>query len=69
MANIDTLAELLEVDWVKTWSLDDDFHQYSLNQLSPGNSALVAEYNEGRRWWVVGYMDVTDIKDLAKFKS
>jgi hypothetical protein len=53
--NFKTLEELLDIDFVKQWSADEDFHQFS---IGPYDSRwhLMAEQNNGKRWWVVGYI-------------
>ena len=59
-AEFNTLAELLEIDWVK--SSKDDFYRWSLS----GNR-LMEESDEGRYWWVVGYVARPDLLDLPKW--
>lgn len=46
-----SLKEMLEIPWVKHFSTDPTFHQFSIS-----NDNLMAEYREGREWWVVGFL-------------
>lgn len=52
----ETLDQLLNIDWVKTWADRKDFYRFSLD-CSPGENILMAEYNGGKVWWVVGFID------------
>jgi len=49
----DTLKELFEIDWIKQYQKDDnlEFYRFSLS-----SNILMAEYNKGNKWWVVGYI-------------
>ena len=53
--NFETLEELLDIDFVKQWSGDNDFHQFSIGPYGD-RWHLMAEQNNGKRWWVVGYI-------------
>lgn len=47
-----TLRELLAIPFVKAFSKGKSFHRFS---VSTDNSLLLmAEYDKGRGWWVVG---------------
>ena len=48
--------ELLSIPWVRQFSAQTNFHQFSMNNaggMQKGNF-LMAEYDEGEAWWVVG---------------
>jgi|DEB0MinimDraft_10_1074344.scaffolds.fasta_scaffold00875_6 hypothetical protein len=48
-----SLEELLEVEWIKNFSKytgKSKFYRYSISGKS-----LMAEYNKGETWWVIGY--------------
>jgi hypothetical protein len=62
-AMFDTLDELMEVPWVKQWAGDQGFWRFSLN----GNILLV-ERNEGRWWWVVGFLE-KPVEGLPKWQG
>ena len=47
-----TLSELLDISFVKIHK-DKDFYQYSVSEDRWG-TILMAEYNSGIKWWVVG---------------
>lgn len=66
--------ELLEIDWVKNFTNDDNFHRFSLSRDKRGthNHTLMAEYNDGFEWWVVAFIneeDISGIDDLPEWKS
>jgi hypothetical protein len=50
-AEFDSLEQLLEVDWVKSWKDRQGFHRFSVNK-----NKLMAEYMQGRLWYVVGFI-------------
>ena len=58
----DTLELVLELDFVKSWERKKGFHKW----VKQGRS-LIAVFDEGRVWWVVGYPDF-DL-DLPEFKD
>lgn len=47
----ETREQLLAIPWVASFALDPTFHQFS---ISDDIGMMVAEYDEGREWWVVG---------------
>jgi hypothetical protein len=52
----ETLDELLSLDFVKRFNDgDNSFYRFSVNDYST-RVHLMAEYDEGRKWWVVGYI-------------
>ncbi len=58
----DTVEELLNIDFVKSWSEDKGFCRYSLS-----GDHLMAEFNNGKNWWVVCFIRCT--LDLPQFKA
>lgn len=50
-SSFDSLAQLLEIPFVKIWTDDRDFHK-----LSVSDDNLIAEQRGGRSWWVVGFL-------------
>lgn len=48
----DSLEQLLAIPFVKVFSDESDFHQFST-----GGGMLLAEQQGGRRWWVVGRLE------------
>jgi hypothetical protein len=56
LVEFDTLEELLAIPWVKNFSVLKTFHRYSVS----GN-CLIAEYRNGREWWVVGLLKNNDV--------
>ena len=55
--------ELLEIGFVKNFSRNDNFYRYSLS-----DNALMAEYEDGRKWWVVGYIGYPSKVSLPKWE-
>jgi hypothetical protein len=55
---------LLAIPWVKQWSDDPEFHIYS---LAPDRPMLMAEYDGGLRWHVIGFIKATprELRALA----
>lgn len=55
------VVELLEIEFVKNFSRQEGFVRYSQTdqEASYGSRSvmLMAEYNDGYSWWVVGYLD------------
>lgn len=52
-----TLDELLNLDFVKRFSDGDpNFYRFSVKDYVT-RVHLMAEYDEGRTWWVVGYIN------------
>lgn len=49
VADFSTAEELLEIPFVKNFKKNGEFYQFSLS-----DSHLMAEYRNGREWWVVG---------------
>lgn len=53
-----TVEELLAIEFVANWSLLPKFYQYSLfiHKKKGGHKrhAFMAEFDEGKEWWVVG---------------
>lgn len=51
----DTIEELLDIEWIKRWSIQPEFYQYSLGFREPIERIhLIAEIDGGKTWWVVG---------------
>lgn len=67
----ETYEELIEIDFVKEymgnppWRNLRIFHRFSLGE---NGKKLMAEYNEGRNWWVVGYLSKDHGLDLPEWK-
>lgn len=61
-----TVKELLEIPFVKSFS-DGDFHKFSIAD-DESDPLLIAEYNEGRKWYVVGHIDNISNLDLSEWK-
>lgn len=71
IVEFNTQDELLEIDFVRNFSIDrrfgeetpdEYFHQYSLS----GNN-LMAEVNGGKSWFVIGTLDDTSMLNLPEW--
>jgi hypothetical protein len=47
--------ELLKIPFVKNFSADKDFFQYSIEK-EPSETTLMAEFKKGYEWLVVGFI-------------
>lgn len=52
VAEFETLEQLLDIPWVKLMKDRPGFHRFSLS-----GDRLMAEFQQGRLWFVVGYLD------------
>jgi hypothetical protein len=57
----DSIESLLEDEKVRWFKTQPDFHKYSHS-----GHYLMAEYENGKRWWVVGRVE-GDISSLPPF--
>lgn len=51
VVDFESKDDLLAIPFVSNFATQPGFHQFSF-----GNNLLMAEYQEGRKWWVVGYL-------------
>ena len=61
-----TTKELLEIPFVKSFS-DSDFYKFSIAD-HPDDPLLIEEYDEGRKWYVVGHIDDISNLDLSEWE-
>ena len=50
-AEFNSLDELLAIKWIVSFKEQNEFFQYSISR----EQWLMAEFKEGREWWVIGY--------------
>ena len=75
--DFNTTEELLNIEWVKSFKEDPNFHQFSITRDESGildkpQHTLMAEYENGFKWWVVAFIrdkDISGIKDLPEWIS
>jgi hypothetical protein len=65
--DFNTLEELLEIPFVKKWSTEKNFYRFSLADYALNFQLLVAEFNDGKRWFIVGFIENCNI-DLPQWK-
>lgn len=62
--SFETVEELFQIPWIENFTKRDDFHQFSR-----ADEMLMAEYKEGKEWWVVGrFLGNPDEIDLPKWE-
>lgn len=75
----DSVAELLEIPWIKQWEKTFipptewaeamQFHEFDLEifyRWAMCDNSLMAEYNEGKRWYVIGCIEKPEEVDLPR---
>jgi len=64
-----TTKELLNIPFVKSFGSNPGFHQYSIAD-PVDDPSLMAEYNKGQKWWVIGHLkNIDTILDLPNWVS
>lgn len=68
VVEFNTQEELFEIPWVRNWEVPISsgklFYRWSLS-----DSNLMAEFDEGYSWYVVGYILNPDALDLPKWEA
>ena len=64
IAHFDGTADLLAVPWVKQFK---DAGMGRFYRFSLEGHRLMAEYNQGRKWWVIGTLKLLDNVDLPQW--
>lgn len=55
-AKFKSLSALLRVPWVAKWAADASFHRFSVNNRIRQQPLLMAEFENGSVWYVVGFL-------------
>jgi hypothetical protein len=66
-AEFNTQEELLAIPWIARWAEKKNFHRFSISKSKIDNH-LMAELDEGRVWWVVGYLSDREHLSLPIWK-
>lgn len=65
-----TLEELLDIPFIADWKKDNGFYRYSVGRdlayRMKLTLMLIAEFDDGYRWFVIGFLD-DDITELPQF--
>ncbi len=66
-AEFESIEELLNIPFVATFAkvITPAFHRFSVSS----NSCLMAEYNKGAEWWVVGIIEFPEKVNLPRWKK
>jgi len=71
-----SLDELLQIEWVASWTEYEDFYRFSICKHSRDKHpyTLIVELNEGFKWLVIGFIDNDSYIDklpnwIAKYKG
>lgn len=75
--HFNTTDELLNIDWVKNFKENPNFHRFSISRdeskiLDKPQHTLMAEYKNGFGWWGVAFIrdeDISGINDLPEWKA
>jgi len=62
-----TKEDLLSIQWVDRFK-QDDFHRFSLSK-SGSSYVLMAEYEGGAKWFVVGFLNDDEISVMEILKG
>jgi hypothetical protein len=70
--SFNTVEELIKIPFVKNWSTIDTFSYYAIsvdtfNESTDGNH-LMAVFNDGKDFWVLGYIKYPNKVDLPRIK-
>jgi hypothetical protein len=65
VSDAETTADVLTLPWVKSWENNFNGTQFHRWSQVDGNT-LMAEYDQGRHWWVVAFVD--GVLDLPKWE-
>lgn len=65
VVSFSTLDELMAIPFVKRFSDDKGFHRFSL--CPDSDNILMAEYNNGFNWWIVGRFQ-SPVPELPKWE-
>lgn len=58
VAAFSSLQELTDLDFVKTFAQEPNFERFSIGKRKSGDEfVMLAEFNGGANWWVVGFLD------------
>jgi hypothetical protein len=66
-AEVDSLRDLLALEFVQRWLENPIFYRLSIDhQYMPGVDLLMAETNQGDKWYVVAYLrgDISPLQVL-----
>ncbi len=66
VATFETKDDLKDISFVKRWMDDPKFYQLSICRYD-GSKDLMVELDEGKWWWVVGYLE-HDVPELPSWK-
>ena len=60
---VNTKEELLNIKFIKNFSEQPNFYRYSIT-----DNCLMAEFENGKKWWVVAHLEDFDSLDLPKWQ-
>ena len=63
--------ELLLMPWIQRRTENPGFYRFSISHTPDfiDTDTLMAEYDEGYMWWVIGFIDKTDKLSLPIWKA
>ena len=63
--DFETTDQLLNIPWVKEW--ESPFDGRPFYRWSKSDNHLIAEYDNGKFWWVIGFIRNPDNIELPKW--
>ncbi len=55
-SSVSSMWDLRNHIWIRRWSKMANFHRYSQFCCNGGSPKLVAEFDNGKTWYVIGFM-------------
>jgi hypothetical protein len=55
---VESVEDLERIKWIRSWRDNPGFYRFSMAPPTLGaqSALLMAEFHEGREWWVVAYL-------------
>lgn len=63
LERIESAADLDSIEWIRSWREDPGFYRFSVTRDPDYLKLLMAEFDQGRKWYVVGILS-NDLPDL-----
>jgi hypothetical protein len=66
LERIENVADLDGIDWLQSWRRHPDFYRFSVSRDAGRMKLLMAEFDQGRKWYVVGILS-NDLPELPEW--
>jgi len=64
LATASTLSELLNIEFLKSWTAAPGFHQFSHSFYANDCARLFAEFDQGKKWWVIAHLTGSNLPEI-----